>query len=211
MRAEYAAKESALKRHVYEIRNGSEPHYSQFCEFETLPSELPRLGGHAEYFYIFKLDHEVLTMNYSIHWKLGNIPRQDELWLHAIADSIYAYTPTICLDICPEEHMASPALEFSERSWRIEYDFRLVAPRINITEARKAFLTHILANTLIQYKDGIIRFGKEWVPDSFPFRELTFALISIASGQAKFHSFPAQLCSPQTCQSWDCTSNHLHK
>ena len=51
MRAEYAAKESALERHVYEIRNGSEPDYSQFREFETLPSELPRLGDHAEYFY----------------------------------------------------------------------------------------------------------------------------------------------------------------
>jgi hypothetical protein len=105
MRAEYAAKESALERHVHEIRDGFEPDYSQFREFVALPSELPQLGDYdAEYFYIINLDHEVLTMNHSIHWKLGNIPRQDELWLRAIADSISRYKPTISLDICPEEH-----------------------------------------------------------------------------------------------------------
>lgn len=193
MRAEYEAKESALEGHVYEIRDGFEPDYSQFREFETLPSEFPRLGDYAEYFYIINLDHEVLTMNHSIHWKLGNIPRQDELWLRAIADSIYPNKLTISLDVCPEEYIASPALEFPERNWELGYDFRLVAPRTDIAEAPKAFLTHVLAGTLIQYKDEIIRFGREWSPDSFPFRELTFALVSIASGQAKFHSFPAQL------------------
>lgn len=211
MRAEYAAWERALERHVYEIRDGVEPNYSLFREFETLPSELPRLGDCAEYFYIINLDHEVLTMNHSIHWKLGNIPRQDELWLRAIVASIYPFKPTISLDVCPEEHMSSPALEFPERNWEIEYDFRLVTPRTDIAEARKAFLTHVLASTLIQYKDEIIRFGMEWSPDSFPFRELVFALVSIASGQAKFHSFPARPCKPRTCQSWDCESNHLHK
>jgi hypothetical protein len=29
----------------------------------------------VEYIYIINLDHEVLTMNHGIHWKLGNIPR----------------------------------------------------------------------------------------------------------------------------------------
>jgi hypothetical protein len=117
MRAEYAPKESALKRHVYEIRDGFEPDYSQFYEFEKLPCGLPRLGDHAEYFYIIILDHEVLTMNHSIHWKLGNIPRRDELWLRAIAESIYPYKLTISFDVCPKEHMTSPALGFPERNW----------------------------------------------------------------------------------------------
>ncbi|KAL4860601.1 hypothetical protein BDV12DRAFT_209053 [Aspergillus spectabilis] len=211
MRAEYAARENALESHVYEIRDGFEPDYSQFREFEMLPSEFPQLGDHAEYFYIINLDHEVLTMNHSIHWKLGSIPRQDELWLPAIVDSIYPYKPTISLDICPEEHMASPALGIPERNREIKYDFRLVTPRTDLAEARKAFLAHLLASTLIQYKDEIIRFGMEWSPDSFPVRELAFALVSIASGQAKFHSFPAQRCNPRSCQSWDCKSNHLHK
>ncbi|PLN85269.1 hypothetical protein BDW42DRAFT_1827 [Aspergillus taichungensis] len=211
MRAEYAAREKALENHVYEIRDGFEPDYSQFHEFETLPSEIPRLDAFAEYIYIINLDHEVLTMNHSIHWKLGDIPREDELWLRAIVDSIYPYKPTISLDICPDKHMASLALEIPERNRTIKYDYRLVTPRTNLAEARKTFLTHLLANTLIQYKDVFINFAMEWSPDSFPFRELAFALVSIASGQAKFHSFPARPCNPRTCQSWTCESDHLHK
>lgn len=211
MRAEYTAKESGLERHVYEICGDFEPDYAQFDEFETLPSELPLLGDYAEYFYLINLDHEVLTMNHSIHWKQGNIPRQCELWLRAIADSIYLYKPTISLDIRPEEHMASLALELPKPNWEIEYDFHLVTPRTDIAEAGKAFLTLVLARTLIQYKDEIIRFGREWSPDSFPFRELAFALASIASGQAKFQFFPAQPCNPRTCQLWGCKLNHLYK
>ncbi|KAL5051691.1 hypothetical protein BDW71DRAFT_193939 [Aspergillus fruticulosus] len=211
MRAEYAAWENALESHVYEIRDGFKPDYSEFREFEMLPSELPRLGEYVEYYYIINLDHEVLTMNHSIHWKLGNIPRQDELWLRAIADSIYLYKPTISLDICPEEHMSSPALEIPERNRVIKYNFRLVTPRTGLAEGWKAFLTFIMASTLIEYKEEIIRFGMEWSPDSFPFRELAFALVSIASNQARFHSFPAQQCNPRTCPYRDCHSKHLRR
>ncbi|KAK9320293.1 hypothetical protein V1517DRAFT_375748 [Lipomyces orientalis] len=214
MRVRYADKERALEQHVYEIRDGHEPDYSQFREFVVLPSELPRLNGYdAEFFYTINLDHEVLTMNHSIHWKLGNIPRQDNLWLHAIADSVYRYIPTISPDVCPEEHMASLALELPERIQEIQIDYAFcpVTPRTNIEGTRTVFLTYVLTRVLIEYMDEIIRFGMEWSPDSFPFRELTFALVSIASGQAKFHSFPAQPCNPRDCSAWDCKSNHLSK
>ncbi|PWY91871.1 hypothetical protein BO94DRAFT_583791 [Aspergillus sclerotioniger CBS 115572] len=207
---EYAAIESALEAHVYEIRDGIEPNYSLFSEFEELPSELPRLDSHdAEYIYIINLDREVLTMNYSIHWKLGNIPRQDNLWIRAIANSIYMYKPTISLDVCPEECMGSLALELPKPKGVIEFGCRYVTPKTNITDAPKAFLTRVLAKVLVQYKEEIIRFGREWSADSFPFRELAFALVSIASGQSKFHSIPAQLCNPWTCAAWNCNLNHI--
>lgn len=210
MRAEYAAKENILESHIYEIRDGCEPDYSQFCEFEALPSELPRLGEYVAYYYLINLDQEVLTMNHSIHWKLDNIPRQDDLWLRAIVESIYEYKDTISLDVCPEEHIGSPALAVPEPNKVIKYKFRVVTPRTDITEAWKAFLTNVMANMLIEYKDDMIRFGMEWSPESFPFRELTFALVSIVSNQAKYHSFPPRLCHPRTCGAWDCGSNHLY-
>lgn len=211
MRAEYAAKESALERHVHEIRDGFKPDYSQFDELASLPSELPRFNDWVEYIYIINLDREVLTINHSIHWKLENIPRQDDLWIRAVTDSIYRDKFTISLDICPEEHMASPALELPEPNCTIQYDFGVVVPRTDIAEARKAFLTHVMASVLIQYKDEVIQFGREWSSDSLPFRELTFALVSIASGQSKFHSFPAQRCNPRECLAWGCDSKHLHR
>ncbi|KAL4945268.1 hypothetical protein BDV06DRAFT_231429 [Aspergillus oleicola] len=211
MRAKYAARETSLERHVYTIRDGFQPDYSRFRIFETLPSEFPRLGNRAHYFYIINLDHEVLTMDYSIHWKLGNIPRQDELWLRAIVHSIYPNKDTISLDVCPEEHMTSPALEYPKPNREIKYNFRVVSARTHLVEARKVFVTFVMASTLIKYKDEITRFGMEWSPDSFPFRELAFALVSIASGQATFHSFPAQWCNPRTCEVSDCMLNHLPK
>jgi len=183
MRAEYAAKE-------YELEQGS--HESQLGGLSALPSELPRFNKHgAEYFYTIDLDREVLTINHSIHWQLGNIPRQDDLWLHAMTDSIYRWKPTISLDICSEDHMASLALELPQRSPTISYDFQIVTPKRDTTEIRTAFLTSILAEVFATYRDEIIRFGREWGPDSFPFRELSFALVSMASGHAKFHPLPA--------------------
>lgn len=199
MRALYDGIERNLERQVHEIRDGFEPDCLQFDEFTALPTELPRLSGYdAECFYIINLDYEVLTINHSIHWKLDSIPRQDELWLRAISESIYLGKPTISPDICPEEHMASPALELPEPNPGIGYKARFVTPRTNIREAQKVFLTHVLAKTLVEFKDDIVRFGREWSPDSFPFRELAFALVSIASGQVKFHSFPAQSRKPRT-------------
>lgn len=211
MQVEYAAKEIALERSVYEIRDGSEPDYSEFHEFYVLPSELPRLGHDFGYVYTIDLDREVLSINHSIHWKLTNIPRQVDPWLRAIADCIYPNNFTISPNLCPEEYLVSLDLELPERNGNIAYDFRVVYPKANIGDVRKAFLTYVLANTIIGYKEEIIRYGREWGPASFPFRELVFALVSIASDQAKFRSFPAQHCDPRACSLWRCESNHLGK
>ncbi|KAI1734271.1 hypothetical protein F4680DRAFT_357644 [Xylaria scruposa] len=211
MRAEYAALERALERHVYEIRNGCKPNFSLFREFVALPSELLELNVELvhNYVYIINLDCEILTMQHGIHWKLGNIPRHDNLWLRSITDSIYSDVCTLSLDLCPEEHIAAPALELPEPYRRMRYKFKLVSPNTNIREARKVFLTSVLATTLVQYKYEIRIFGREWSSDSFPFRELAFALVSIASGRAGFHSFPAQRCNPRSCVTHNCESNHL--
>ncbi|KAJ8130644.1 hypothetical protein O1611_g2990 [Lasiodiplodia mahajangana] len=182
MRAKFAAKESALEEHVYEIRDGSKPDYSYFDSLMALPSELPRLDAWSdvENVYIINLDCEVLTMNFGIHWKLGNIPRTNNLWLRAICDSIYKYKHTVSLDMCPDEHLASPALELREPDPYLDYEWQIVTPKLDISEARKAFLTRVLAKVLVEYHDG-------------------------------FFSFPAQICNPRECQWFGCESNHIPK
>lgn len=130
-------------------------------------------------------------MNFGIHWKLGNIPRHNNLWLQAIADSPSQDHPTISLDICPNEHVGSTALELPEPDPRIRHSSTIVTPRTSIEGAREAFLTRALAGLFVEYKNEVIRFGREWAPDSLAFRELAFALVSIVSGQSGFHpSFP---------------------
>ncbi|QUC19151.1 uncharacterized protein UV8b_03392 [Ustilaginoidea virens] len=156
-------------------------------EFPTSFPVLDSDFGFIENVYIINLDREILTMNYGIHWKLDNIPRADNLWLRAIRESIYDYMPTVSLELCPEEHLASPALPLPKPDKALEYEFRVVSPRTDIRNARHAFLTHVLAQVHIKYgRCSLAQFGTEWSPDSFPFRELAFSLVSIASGKADF-------------------------
>ncbi|KAJ5397799.1 hypothetical protein N7509_005912 [Penicillium cosmopolitanum] len=214
MRAIYADRESALETNVNEIHDGIKPDSSLLSEFVDVPSEMPTLDHWVEFIYIINLDQEVLTINDSVHWKLGNIPRRDDLWRHAIVKSIHSNELTISLDMCPEEHIASPALGIPERNKETHYGFHLVIPTMDLADMGKAILTHLLTNTIVRYKRTILRFGMEWSPDSFPFRELVFALVSIASGQAKLHTFPAEECNPRNCAhptSVLCPSKHLHE
>ncbi|CAG8313226.1 unnamed protein product [Penicillium salamii] len=132
-----------------------------------------------------------------------------------MVDGICSYHPTISLRICPKEHIASPGMALPKENWTVKHDIHFTVPKITLQEARHTFLTCVLADTIIQYKDVILAFGREWIPESFVFRELAFALISIASNQVKFLSFPAQACDPRAaCTQWpwgSCKSNHLPK
>ncbi|KAJ2999051.1 hypothetical protein NUW58_g132 [Xylaria curta] len=147
MRAEYAAKESALETHVHTIRDGVKPDSSQYEEFETIPSELPQINERfvrEPRFYIINLDQEILTLEWGIHWKLGNLPRSKCLYNRDFSVIMYPCDYIIRLDMCPEEYLASPALELPKPNWAIEHDFRRVTPKTDLVEARKAFLTCIL-------------------------------------------------------------------
>lgn len=219
MRARYARIEATLEKEVYEIGD-SEPealsHHPELTDFVLVPTEFPHLGkfDFHEFFYIINLDREILTMNYTIHWKLGDIPREDNLWLRAIVDSTIPRYHTVSLKICPEKHLASLALDLAEPNWKIEtgdkFGSRLVSPRTSIVKTGEVFLTHVLVHTIFQYREEILSMGGEWSPESFPFRELVFALVSIASGQAKFYSFPAGLCRSTRCEMWQRCKEKKH-
>ncbi|KAK7952377.1 uncharacterized protein PG986_008105 [Apiospora aurea] len=209
-RASFAFMEANLDVKVYEQDDKHFiPDHSDLGKLQQVPSELPLLSRYqADNVYIMDLDREVLTINYGIHWKLANIPRQDKMWARAGVASVFMNKPTISLDLCPEEHMASLALELPVYNPVIGYEARIVRPRTAIHGARKAFHMHVLATLLVEYKDQIVAFGREWNPDSFPFRELTFAILSIARGDVHFYSNPPQLCPCAYCTARDCDWDH---
>lgn len=213
MRAKYATKERCIETGIYDGDSNSDTVLvyliEQIGDAETLPSEFPRLDRYdADYIYITDLDDEVLIVNFDVRWKLNGIPREDTPWPRVIVDATCRDSSTMALEICQEDLVAPLALELSEKNPGFEYQYQLVSPRTNIEEAWKVFLTQVQAMTLIQYQRDITALGREWSPDSFPFRELTFALVSIASSQASFHH-PAEQRQPRTCGVWDCKLNHF--
>ncbi|KAJ5113162.1 hypothetical protein N7456_001696 [Penicillium angulare] len=196
MRARYQAKENALERIVYDIRNRPGPIPPKLGIYDNLPCEFQHLyEGHFQHTnYIINLDNEVFTIFDAIHMKLNNIPRQGDVWYNAICDSTTYPHRTLDFSMISEEYAVSLALELRKPDWNFGYEFRITAPNTNITDARKAFLTEVLANTITRYKGDIVHLGAEWSPESFPFRELAFALVSIASDQVKFIELPTKTC-----------------
>ncbi|RWA03903.1 hypothetical protein EKO27_g11201 [Xylaria grammica] len=167
--------------------------------------------------YIIDLDREVLTIPDAAHLKLEGFRRLPAPWLCKVFHSLHLFDPprrfdfpylqgqemrahgplgelVLGLDLgvirgaYPEQLLTSLALELPEPDPKIEYKHRMVTPKTDISEARKAFLTFVWALTLMVYDREIILFGREWSPDSFPFRELAFALVCITSDQASFHA-----------------------
>ncbi|GAW20740.1 hypothetical protein ANO14919_102510 [Xylariales sp. No.14919] len=167
--------------------------------------------------YIIDLDREVLTIPGAAHLKLEGSRRLPAPWLCKVFHSLHLLDPprrlypphlqvqetradgplgelVLGLDLgvirgaYSEQLLTSLALELPEPDPKIEYKHRMVTPKTDISEARKAFLTFVSAFTLTVYDREIMLFGREWSPDSFPFRELAFALVCITSDQASFHA-----------------------
>jgi hypothetical protein len=54
-----------------------------------------------------------------------------------------------------------------------------------------------------RHQEAFTNFVLEWKPDDFVFREYAFAILSLASGQVLFHSFPRKWCDPSYCTEGD--------
>jgi hypothetical protein len=63
-----------------------------------------------------------------------------------------------------------------------------VTPKVQIGDIRKHWLMRVIAEIMSEDSETIHDFGREWAPESFPFRELTFALLWVASGKADIES-----------------------
>ncbi|OAQ74536.1 F-box domain-containingprotein [Purpureocillium lilacinum] len=191
-------KERDAEDYVYEVSSGSELMRlglgADWVDARAHPTGLPaRLRGRTfGVHYMINLDSEVFTLDYCLHWKLSSIPRRRDEWLRAIVPSIYRDTWTISLGICPEELVTSPVLQLPEADPTIAFESRRVYPRVEVKEAWAVFLTHSLAVALNTLRFEIVNFGREWSPDSFLFRELMFALVSMASNRAVFHDSGAR-------------------
>lgn len=108
--------------------------------------------------------------------------------------------PTLCRrDIAPK-FLASLALELEARDWHIGYNFRLVSPKLDLEPTWKVFLANMMETVRKRHEKDIEAVGRVWAVDSMAFRELSFALVAIASGQTTLITQNEGEEHPQLCE-----------
>jgi hypothetical protein len=84
--------------------------------------------------------------------------------------------------------LASTAIELPAHDHNIEHSSSTVAARLAIERPGQQWLMRLLAEVADDYAETLIGFGREWSPESLPFRELIFAILWIASGRVNCYS-----------------------
>ena len=113
-------------------------------------------------------------------------------------------------DRCSEEHMAAPAV-LPVLDKKMRYKHSITNAQLRITAAHEFFRVRMAAGVVTEYCNEMMRFGLEWEPDALPFREIIFAIISLAACGEEVHflSFPQQHCKPRSCPNLNCDTTHL--
>ena len=188
-------------RHVTRERH---QHWSTLDDrLMQVPSPLAIFDGTGffiDYIYLIDLDREIFSINFGAHFKLDQIPRQG-LWLKAIEEDRYGII-TISSSICPSASIASPQFVPPRPNDRFRHgegddplDLRRVSPFDLVShdpswkESVQMIISMlVLYNFTSEFHRLLQQFLREWSPDSFIFREMVFAILSIASGQMRFQA-----------------------
>ncbi|KIH93832.1 hypothetical protein SPBR_05701 [Sporothrix brasiliensis 5110] len=201
----YKALERTLEAHVYPLSDnnvrtipGMLTAGSFFRAYLELPTEFPyfdclpdfqddgayqNVFPHNQHIYITNLDAEVFTIDYSVHYRLDNIPRTDNMWYTAIEPSVYGMALTVNTDICPEEHLASLAIELPAPDMSFgTTNVRRCDPHVKLEQDHTALFALTAASMFGTYRDTLACLCRQWQPSSFPFREFVYAIVSCAAG-----------------------------
>jgi hypothetical protein len=150
---------------------------------------------YADSSFIIDLDRELFTLDHDRHFQLGTMPRGDGLWRVLYPED----SDSANAEPSQQGQLPSPGLELPRPVHEVGYASQTVVPRVDTGDARKRWLMRVIAEVVQEFGAVVRQLGKQWEPKSFPFRELAFALVWIASGKAKFLSFPPGFCHPRAC------------
>lgn len=156
----------------------------------------------VEWTYTIDLDREIFSVWDSAHFKLDKIPR-DGVWINALEqDSRGNFT--IDMEMCPPQCVASPEmarprmLEAEAAELRsmyhalkptiLEKDAKLGDRRTR--HAHQCFHALAYVSFCEAYFDNYARYALRWMPSDFIFREMAFAVLSLAAGKVQFVQSP---------------------
>ncbi|PYI12452.1 hypothetical protein BO78DRAFT_301631 [Aspergillus sclerotiicarbonarius CBS 121057] len=179
---------SLIERHTKSFRAVDDR-----LELPPLQTVLPDLfSWDIEWTYTLDLDREVLTIDNSLHLHLTKIPH-GKAWIKYIdTDDQYRRVADRC---APEEVVADliwkPEVDSASKERYHQYDVRMVSLATfydpeDLSDTRESLLNTTFSLIKDQYREVLGGYVLEWEPNHFPFREIAFAVISIAAGEVSF-------------------------
>ncbi|KAB8258225.1 hypothetical protein BDV32DRAFT_139757 [Aspergillus pseudonomiae] len=168
---------------------------------EMPPIQTPLLHvwrGYPDYTYTLDLDRELLGVDHSVYFKLSKISRGGRWHQHLDEDD--NRRRMVLREDTPENIVGDAALKPSINSEaRAKYDTLDVEPipsevfcgSFGTLLPREALLLSTFSCMHSSFKKLLDPFILEWTPESFSFREIAFALLSIAAGEVTFESIRA--------------------
>ncbi|GAB1203976.1 hypothetical protein APSETT445_002624 [Aspergillus pseudonomiae] len=168
---------------------------------EMPPIQTPLLHvwrGYPDYTYTLDLDRELLGVDHSVYFKLSKISRGGRWHQHLDEDD--NRRRMVLREDTPENIVGDAALKPSINSEaRAKYDTLDVEPipsevfcgSFGTLLPREALLLSTFSCMHSSFKKLLDPFILEWTPERFSFREIAFALLSIAAGEVTFESIRA--------------------
>jgi hypothetical protein len=160
------------------------------CRLHLLPCGLPSEKS-ARFSFMVDLDRQIFSVDYGAHFKLNNIPR-DGLWIRALG--IDGNERMLNTTICPEDAIAHPAWNSEPNkgsqnqpyygcSCTIVEDLRTTIHTTDIGAPGQVIALLLFTQFYEQYQTRFRMFLPQWRPEDFIFREVAFAILSLAAGQ----------------------------
>lgn len=145
--------------------------------------------------YLVDLDHEVLAVDQTARFKLSNIPR-NRRWIRFLKiDHRRRRTlrPSIPQEFVGSVFLDNPQVDEQAKARYKDLNIQIVCPKIFVDVdqtgvPRQYLLLATFASFYSTYKDLLDSFILEWKPDDITFRELAFAVLSLAAGEVLFDS-----------------------
>ncbi|MCJ1473830.1 hypothetical protein MMC13_002482 [Lambiella insularis] len=157
-----------------------------------IPSYIPPLRDlWIEYTYIFDIDREVFTIDNGAHFFLNKIPRNS--WIESLAYDVHGER-LVLPDLVPPDSIADLASLSSSKPVSNVMDTDVNFPEIPVVRPKGFFdfatagrhgpllLAHAWARLKASLEQTMPFVLRGWTPDDFAFRELAFAIVSLAAG-----------------------------
>ncbi|PWY80609.1 F-box domain protein [Aspergillus heteromorphus CBS 117.55] len=165
-------------------------------ELPPLQTILPELNSWLiEWTYTLDFDREVLTVDHSLHFNLSKISRDKEWIKYLKVDRRHRRAAS---DSTPAGLVAKlawkPEAHSNPSDTACQLDIQVVSPeafydRQEVTSPRELLLGSIFTAMHNTYRETLDGSVLEWDPSCFSFREMAFAVLSIASGALSFEFY----------------------